>query len=260
MRALLLLLSLLGAAPAAAPAAAQQIVADLSQNRVQIDAWFEGSEIVVFGAIRPDFGTLSGLREGALEVIVTVSGPVRPVTVRKKARVAGIWVNTEGVEVDLAPTLYKVATSAPLAKVLNEVEDLRHSITPGRAIRAVDARVGGQEEPADFIDALIRIREDQGLYGVEEGGVSFREQALFSTEIALPANLVEGDYATRIFLTREGQVVAQYDRRIQVSKVGLERWIFTLAHDRPLIYGLLSLAIAIVAGWGASAVFRWARG
>ncbi|MEM7491144.1 MAG: TIGR02186 family protein, partial [Pseudomonadota bacterium] len=38
-----------------------------------------------------------------------------------------------------------------------------------------------------------------------------------------------------------------------------ERFIYNLAHDRPLIYGLLSLAIAIAAGWGASAVFRLVR-
>ncbi|MGC1259467.1 MAG: TIGR02186 family protein, partial [Jannaschia helgolandensis] len=40
------------------------------------------------------------------------------------------------------------------------------------------------------------------------------------------------------------------------QKVGLERWIYALANEEPILYGLLSLFIAIVAGWGASAVFR----
>ena len=44
-----------------------------------------------------------------------------------------------------------------------------------------------------------------------------------------------------------------------MRKVGLERLIYTLAHERPLIYGLLSLVIAIAAGWSASAVFRYIR-
>jgi hypothetical protein len=35
--------------------------------------------------------------------------------------------------------------------------------------------------------------------------------------------------------------------------------IYTLAHERPLVYGLLSLFIAIAAGWMASALFRAIR-
>jgi uncharacterized protein (TIGR02186 family) len=253
MRAAVLALPL---ALAAASAAAQSIVADLSQERVAIDARFEGSEIVVFGAIKPE----PGIAHAPVEVIVTVSGPRRPVTVRRKARVAGIWVNTEGVAIDAAPTLYKVATSAPLAEVLTATEDLRHSITPERMIRAVDAREAGTEETDEFIAALIRIRQRGGLYAVHEGAVRLAEQALFSTDIALPANLVEGDYTARIYLTRGGEVVADFTRTIDVRKVGLERWIYTLAHQRPLIYGLVSLTLAILAGWGASALFRWVRG
>ncbi|RDC71511.1 hypothetical protein DLJ49_13910 [Rhodovulum sp. 12E13] len=255
MRAVLLALSLALLLPAT-DAAAQRIVADLSQERVAIDARFEGSEIVVFGAIKPE----PGRTHAPVEVIVTVSGPLRPVTVRRKSRLAGIWVNTEGVAIDAAPTLYKVATSAPLSQALTAVEDLRRSITPERRIRAVDAREAGSEATDDFIDGLIRIREAQGLYAVQEGAVRLTDQALFSVDIALPANLVEGQYTANVYLTREGEVVADFTRTIDVRKVGLERWIYTLAHQRPLVYGLVSLAIAIAAGWGASALFRWVRG
>ena len=242
----------------ASGAPAQEIVADLSQNRVAIDARFDGSEIVVFGAIRPGPEPLPA--EPPLEVIVAVSGPLLPVVVRKKDRVAGIWINRETVEIDAAPSLYKVATTGPLDAVLADTEDLRHSITVPQAIRAVDARAGtGEEETERFTDALIRIRERQGLYGLQEGAVTFAEQALFSTTLALPANLVEGSYSARIFLTRRGQVIAEYTRRLDVQKVGLERWIYTLAHERPLAYGLLSLTLAILAGWGASAIFRYIR-
>ena len=43
---------------------------------------------------------------------------------------------------------------------------------------------------------------------------------------------------------------------IEVRKVGLERWLYRLALEQPFIYGIMSLAIAISAGWGASAAFR----
>ena len=46
---------------------------------------------------------------------------------------------------------------------------------------------------------------------------------------------------------------------IEVRKVGLERWLYRLAFDQPLLYGLMSLAVAVIAGWGASAAFRKLR-
>ena len=240
----------------AAPAPAQQIVADLSQSRVSIDARFEGSEIVVFGAIKqtgPPDPHLS-----PFEVIVTVSGPLTPVTVRKKDRVAGIWVNTEAVRIDAAPTLYKIAATAPLPEILFETEDLRHRVSIPRAIRSVGAPAD-VSDAARFTDALIRIRTREGNYAVAERGVRLAEQALFRANIALPANLVEGDYTTRIFLTRDKAVVAEFTQVLDVRKVGLERVIFTLAHAQPLAYAILALVIATAAGWGASAVFRYLR-
>jgi uncharacterized protein (TIGR02186 family) len=94
---------------------------------------------------------------------------------------------------------------------------------------------------------------------MREGAVAFDEQTLFRTAIALPANLTEGAYQTRIFLTREGRVVSQYQTVIDVRKVGLERWLFTMSREQPMLYGLMSIAIAIAAGWAASAAFQVMR-
>ena len=76
----------------------------------------------------------------------------------------------------------------------------------------------------------------------------------------MPANLTEGDYYTRILLTRDGQVTSELETTIDVKKVGLERFLYNLSRQQPLIYGLLSLAIAIFAGWLASSFFRMIRG
>jgi len=54
--------------------------------------------------------------------------------------------------------------------------------------------------------------------------------------------------------------VSSFQTTIDVRKVGLERFLFNLAHQQPVLYGLMSLAIAIAAGWGASAAFRALRG
>lgn len=239
----------------AAPVRGEEVVAGLSQNRIAITAAFVGSELLIFGAVKRERPIPDG---PPLEVVVTVAGPSSPAVVRRKARRFGIWVNTEAVEIDAAPSFYAVATSAPFDQALSPVEDLRHKVSISRAIRSVGAPMTVMDSQS-FTEALIRIRSEEDLYQINESSVEVTEETLFRAAVALPANLTEGAYAARIFLTRDGQVVDAHETSIDVRKVGLERWIHSLAHERPLIYGALSLAIAIAAGWGASAAFRYFR-
>lgn len=252
LRALIALLCLLGQP---AFAVDEQVVLGLSQDRVAITANFDGSEILIFGAIKREAPIPSG---PPLEVIVAVAGPSEPVMVRRKERKLGIWVNTDSVLVDSAPSFYAVATSGPFKKILTDTEDLRYRVSIERAIRSVGAAMhirGAQ----DFAEAVVRIRESEHLYSIRENTVAVDEQTLFRTSIDMPADLTEGDYKARIFLTRGGEVVSQYETTIDVRKVGLERFLYNMSRQQPVWYGLMSLVIAIAAGWGASTAFRLLR-
>ncbi|MFD2740339.1 TIGR02186 family protein [Sulfitobacter aestuarii] len=258
MRALLkalLLPLLLAMLHVPSPASAEEIVLGLSQAEVSITTNFDGSEILVYGAVKRESAIPPGPE---LEVVLTIAGPSRPVMVRRKEKRFGIWLNTDAVEVDRAPSFYAVVTSGPIHEVLKRIEDLRHKISIPRAIRSVGAPMNISDSPS-FTEALIRIRTRAGLYQVVEDGVKVDEQTLFRAAVRLPAALTEGEYATRIFLTRRGNVVAQYETTIDVRKVGLERWLFNLSRENALLYGLMSLALAIAAGWGASAIFGMLR-
>ncbi len=245
---LLALLTLLGT-----PAVAQEeIVLGLSQDEVAITATFEGSEILVFGAVRRE----APLPDGDLGVIVTVAGPDMPTTVYRKERRLGIWVNVDDVRIESAPSFYAVATSGPIKEILRASEDLRYRISTRQAVRQVGTNV---LDSRSFARALMRIRESTSLYQTLEQSVDLSRDTLFNTSITMPANLTEGDYVARIFLTRGGDVVDSYETTIPVKKVGLERWLYNLAHENAMLYGLMSLAIAIASGWLASAAFGLLR-
>ena len=247
----LCLLALLMTAPAAK---AEEVVLGLSKDKVAITTSFDGSDILIFGAVKRE----QPIAATPLQVVITVAGPSHPVTVRRKERRLGIWVNTEAVEVDAAPSFYAVATTGPLSQVLSQTENQRHQISIDRAIRSVGAPMA-IADAENFTEAVIRIRERSGLYQMLEGQVALDQQTLFRTAIDMPADLTEGAYAIRIFLTRDGAVVSNYETSIDVRKVGLERWLYSLSRNQPMLYGLMSLAIAIAAGWGASTAFRLLR-
>lgn len=240
---------------AALPLRAEEVIAGLSQNRVSLTVNFEGSDILIYGAVRRE----AGLPEGsALDVIVAVEGPPQPAVIWRKARRLGIWVNTDAQEVRAAPSFYAVATTRPLNDILSPEADLTHRISTRLAI--FEARNGGDRaDPAAFTEALIRIREREGLYQSRESTVQLERDTLFSTRILLPKTIVEGIYSARIFLVRDGNVIDEYETFIDVRKAVLERWLTNLAYEQPFLYGLLALFIALFFGWGASALFRLLR-
>ena len=234
--------------------AEETVVLGLSQDKVSITTRFDGSNLLIFGAVKRE--TIRP--EGPLDVIVTLAGPLQPLTVRRKERRFGIWVNAEAVPLSAAHSFYAVSSTGPLPDILKNTDDLRHTITIPRAIRAIGA-TSQAEDVDNFIDALIRIRMANKQFQMLEGAVRLDEDTLFRTEITLPSALSEGAYPARIFLLRSGEVVARHDAVINVQKEGIERALFEMSRQRPLLYGLMSLAIAIAAGWGASAAFRIIR-
>ncbi len=237
------------------PARAEQIVSGLSQSQVAINASFDGTAILIYGAAMRDAPPPSW---PLLQVIVTVEGPVVPIVVRQKARVAGIWINQGAVAIDGAPSFYAVMSTGALADILSPEEDRLHRVSIPMEIGAVQMEAG-QGPAAEYLAAFQRIKEASGTYLLASDSVLLLQQSLFRTEVALPSNLIEGAYRVRIFLTRGGKVLDLQESQIAVNKAGLERFLFRLAQDQPLIYGLISLLIAGLAGWGASELFRRMR-
>lgn len=240
--------------PEATAAAPEELVLGLSQNRVAITANFDGSEILIFGAVKRD----APAQPVEAQVIVTVAGPTEPVSVQRKERRAGIWVNADQVIIRQAPSFYAVATSAPLAEILSATEDLRHRISIPRAIRSITSGDEVTDEDA-FVEALVRIRQQAGLYQMREETVGFDQQTLFRTSVPLPSSLPTGVYSVDVYLVRNGTVVSTHETAIRVGKVGLEQWLYALSREQGVLYALLAIVIAILAGWGASEIFRLLR-
>jgi uncharacterized protein (TIGR02186 family) len=226
----------------------------MDKEKVAITATFDGSQILLFGAVKRD----KPAPIGDIQVVVTIAGPSEPISVHRKSKVLGIWMNTDTVEVDAAPSFYAVATSSGFSSTINDTEDLRYKVSIPRAIRSVGAPMDVLDA-ASFSDAVIRIRSEKGLYQLLENKVNIDEQTLFRTSIDMPADISDGDYTARILLTRNGNVVDEFTTIIDVRKVGLERFLFNMSRENPLAYGLMSIAIAIFAGWAASLLFRFFR-
>jgi uncharacterized protein (TIGR02186 family) len=244
MKRLALFLLLLAAAFAPHPSRAQALVADLSSHLIAINAGFAGTELLLFGAT-----------EGEGEVVVLVRGPDSDVAVRRKARVAGIWLNTETMNFANVPSYYRVASSKPLSEIVPLALRQRHQIGSD-FLRLTPVGETAIETLAEFRAGLVRNKERLGLYDPEPGRVSFLGPRLFRTRIVFPANVPTGAYSVEVLLVNGGQVIAAQSTPMFVSKVGVGAEIYDFAHVHAAWYGLIAILIAVAAGWGAGFVFR----
>ncbi|MBL8806220.1 MAG: TIGR02186 family protein [Rhodospirillales bacterium] len=227
-----------------AAARAQALVADLSSHLIAITTGFSGTELLLFGA-----------KEGEGDVVVIVRGPDGDTTVRRKSRVAGIWINRDDLRFAGVPSFYRVAASRPLADFVPASLRQRHQIGV-EYLRLQPARELNSEDTAAFRAGMIRNKEAVRLYDPEVGRVSFLGNRLFRTRIVFPANVPTGNYTVEVLLVNGGQVIAAQTTPMYVSKVGVGADIYDFAHDYAALYGLIAIFLAVAAGWGAGVVFR----
>jgi len=227
-----------------APARGADIVADLTSHLIAIGSGFTGESVVLFGAI-----------EGPGDVIAVVRGPTRDMTVWRKGKVAGIWVNAESVTFGNVPSFYTVAASQPLDEALRPGTAALYRI--GTANLKLDEKSPAAPERARrFADALVREQQLAGLFGASPVKISFLGERLFRTTLAFPANVPTGSYLVEVFLVRDRDVVGAQTIPLVVSKVGLDAAVSDFATRQSAIYGAIAVATALVAGWLASLPFR----
>ncbi|MBI3514078.1 MAG: TIGR02186 family protein [Proteobacteria bacterium] len=244
MRGLALVLATLALASGwPTPAArAQALVADLTNHLIAITTGFTGTEVVLFGAI-----------EGEGDVIVVVRGPETAIEVRRKERTLGVWLNRSDMTFADVPSFYAIASTRPIEQLARPEVLTRYRIGVDHlALEAADAT----DQVEQFRQALIRNKQRESLFPTAVGTVTFVGSRLFRTTVAFPANVPTGSYQVSVFLMRNGQVQGAQTTPLLVSQLGLSADIVDFAYRRALLYGLIAVFVAAMAGWLGSVAFR----
>jgi len=238
-------------------ARSETIQMGISVDMVPVASDFDGTDIVIFGSI--EGAEQAALYRGEYDIVVKVEGALEDVVVRRKERIAGIWVNNAKHEYTKVPSFYSILSSKPLSEIA-DVEVLRKE---GIGIDNLGARPAIQGDLAfvlvegEFSDALRRIRTRDALFAENNQSLEQLSPSLFRATLSLPANVPIGEHQVTAYLFRDGEMRAFNNQSgFSVGKVGFERWIYNLAHNQSLLYGLMAVFVAIFTGWAANAIFR----
>ena len=245
-RALLRLLVVMGLAVTGG-ARAEDLVSGISQDIIEITSNYTGTDIVVFGAIER-----AEKAEGRA-IAVVVRGPNTLLTVRRRDRVAGIWVNRDSAKFEGMPSYYYLATTEPVDSIAPPRVLARHGV--GTAYLQPSA-VGSHHDARPFHEAALRHLKQDGLYKEAPGTIDFLSETLFRTRVPVPAAVARGQYNVEVYLFRDGEVVSAQSTPLFIDQTGIERRLFNLANNAPLAYGLICVFMAMLLGWISSVLFR----
>jgi uncharacterized protein (TIGR02186 family) len=239
----------------ARPAAAERLVASLTNHRVMITSSYSGVQLVLFGSIERDAG--SPARSRSYDIVATVIGPRESLRTRRKQRVLGIWVNTASRTFVDPPSYLAVLANRPLDAIVGAETQRRLQLgiadTPLPEVINNDI---GEVANDPFRAALVRLMRERGLYSEEPNGVTFLTPTLFRAAISLPAQVPVGNYSVDVKLFVDGDLIAHTDSAFEIVKVGFERFMVEAALDHGLLYGLATAMMALLTGWIASVAFR----
>jgi uncharacterized protein (TIGR02186 family) len=245
-----LLLALL--APLLIGATKPELVPDVSSRQVQIRYSFSGAQLLLFGAVVYPGGRAP---DRPVDIAVVLRGPVQPILLREKQKIAGIWMNADSSRFRSAPSFYAVASSRPI----NDLIDERTASIYELGLHNLQLSPGGgalPERERHFEAGLLDLRSRSGLYAENPRGVEITDGVLYRAVITIPSQVPVGTYTAETFLIEHGRVLAAATRDIQIDKSGFERFVAIAARRHQLVYGLCCVALSLGLGWAAAAAFR----
>lgn len=238
------------------PGAKESVQADVSARNVPVTSSFHGTEIVIFGAV--DNSQQPSAESGYYDVLIVVEGVPGRIVVRRKNNVAGLWLNTSSATFDVVPSYYAIASTRPIDEITTEEFRASHGVG-FQHLRFMPAfgqpQALSTEDLKEFQQAIIRLKQKQGLYIQDNFRVAFIGKSLFRATIELPANVTVGPFDTRVYLFHDEKLLSQYSVRLNLEREGLERYLHRFAFGSPTLYGLVTVALAVAAGLIASTVF-----
>ena len=245
-------LFLLALTPLLLGASGPRLVPDVSSRSIQIVYSFNGAQLLLFGAILYPGGRVPAR---PADVVVVLKGPVQPIVVRQKQKIAGIWMNADSNRFRSAPSYYAVASSRPIKDLVDE----RTAAIYELGLQNLQLSTGGGALPDKerrFEAGLLDLKRRQMLYSEDPAGVEISEGVLYRARLFIPSQVPVGTYTAETFLIDRGKVLAAATRDVEIGASGFERFVALAARRHEFLYGIASVLLSLGLGWAAAVVFR----
>jgi uncharacterized protein (TIGR02186 family) len=196
------------------PVNSAQLVSDLSTHEIELRYSFTGRDLMLFGAI-DHIGPAD--QAGNYDIVVVIKGPNSPIVVRRKDKIAGIWVNNASVIYKDIPSFYAFASNKPLEEITTgEILETLHLGIAHIEFEEFETEEGGPEGEGliGFKEGLIRNKVSLNLYQEVSDRLFIMNNTLFRSEFYIPSNVPVGQYDARVYLFKDGEFITSQETGI----------------------------------------------
>lgn len=245
-RALMLIFVMLIGLSLPAETVAKSLVVDLARDHVDISTGFDGADLILYGSFDEDHS----------DVAVVIQGPETDMTLRKKERVLGLWMNRYAMVFPNIPGYYDFATSRPLSDLQDEYNAMDQFIGLDSLLIEPIAARHSEEKTEIFKQSLVRKMKKRKLFPEDQGKVEILGDGFFKIVLPLPANMPTGIYQIKTFTLDDGGLQDMATTSLRVAQVGMAAQIHDFSKDHSFFYGLFAVLFAAISGWSANALVR----
>ncbi len=232
------------------PPSAGALTCKVQPDRVIIGIGYHGAHITVDGEYS----------EGQ-DLIVEVLSPPEKTELKYKGKVAGfLWMKLGSMTFENLPSIYMLFSTEPLNALLDPAVQAQQEIGyPALKAKAVIHSHKKDFDRHRWINEFFRFKEDEELYVVRPGSIQ-AEKGRYHLDIDWPYQAPPGEYTVKVLAVEKGVVKDRTVHHIRVADDGLIRDLSSLARNRPALYGLLAILVAVAVGIGVGMVFKRAGG
>ena len=235
------------------------LVIGSDEEEILIDANFAGQDLLVFGAFYAD---PSQPRDEKGDLLIEVIGPPEDIMLRKKKSFIGFWLNAYQVEFRDIPGFYYLSSTSKIDKKFLDQNNIgilkakRSSEIDWSSLTTNWGELYSEADKKEFNEALVRTKTQEDLYKETSNEIEILDGNLFKTSIHIPNTVPVGKYDVNVYLIIDEKITKQYSYHFTVTRIGIEEAIYNFAFDFPLLYGIISLTIAVITGWSGAELFR----
>jgi hypothetical protein len=162
-------------------------------------------------------------------------------------------MNTRQYEVENVPSMYQIQASAPLGEITTPelAEELKlgfETIKDQMKYHILKGTDEGNDEETIF-QGLMKIKVENELYAIDDTGrIKIKDGKRFDYYFDFPPDAKPGHYNVEYFLIKDKKLVGKASESIEIKKVGMVAYIAKAAEERPVVYGICAVLIALGTG------------
>jgi uncharacterized protein (TIGR02186 family) len=229
----------------------REIATVTTKGEVDIGLMYNGDYIYFVG----------GVPDPSADVIVKLTSTENtPLSVNRKGRVAVVWMNVKQFTVTGLPLLYKIHSTKPIDQILSK--ELAAELGIGYDVLKDQMKlelVRGEAEEDDrdtVFDGVLRLKKETNLYNIDEKRIEITGGKLFKHYFRFPSAASEGVYKAESYIFMQSKLVGKGVDEIKIQKTGIEAAFTHMAFNRPVLYGIMAVLVALGMGLLVGFIFK----